>query len=247
MNELFSKPRIPNSPVKLVLVSGEYPFLADQLEKQGIEVITTEPDQRLPGPVRFHPDMQACLLNREYMFVLSGNVLKDKLSSWGISALETSAEPAGGYPGDVLCNAFALGGFLVGNPRYIDSEIRNTVKQIGLKELSVRQGYASCSAAIVNENSVITADKGIASALEGQGLDVLRIRPGFIKLPGYDTGLIGGCCGLLAPDTLGITGRLSSHPDGLKIREFLKACGISVFELSDGGLLDVGGIVPLKG
>lgn len=247
MNELFSKPRVPDSPAKLVLVSGEYPFLADRLKKQGIEVITTEPDRRLPGPVRFHPDMQACLLSKECMFVLSGSPLKGKLNSWGISALETSAEPACGYPGDVLCNAFVLGGFLVGNSRYIDSEIREAAKKAGLKELAVRQGYASCSAAVVNERSAITADEGIAAALEGQGLDVLRIRQGFIKLPGYDTGLIGGCCGLLAPDILGVTGRLSSHPDGLRIRGFLKARGISVFELNDGELLDIGGIVPLRG
>lgn len=247
MNKLFPRPRIPNSPAKLILVSGEYPFLTSQLEKQGIEVIATEPDGRLPAPVRFHPDMQACLLSEECMFVLPESPLKKKLEERGIAALATKAKPSGNYPGDILCNSFVLGRFLVGNLRFIDSEIRNTAKRIGLKELSVRQGYASCSTAVINECSVITADEGIASVLEGQGFDVLRIRQGFIKLPGYDTGFFGGCCGLLAPDILGITGRLSNHPDHLKMRGFLKARGISVFELSDGDLFDVGGIVSLKG
>jgi len=246
MNKLFSRPRIPDSPAKLVLVSGEYPFLASRLEKQGIEAIATEPDSRLPDPVQFHPDMQACLLDEEYMFVLSESPLKKKLEEQGIAALETKAKPSCNYPGDVLCNAFVLGRFLVGNPGFIDSEIRQAARRLGLKESAVRQGYASCSAAIVNECSVITADPGIAAVLEGQGIDVLRIRQGFIKLPGYDTGFFGGCCGLLAPNTLGITGRLSSHPDSLRIRGFLKVRGISVFELNDGDLIDVGGIVPLR-
>lgn len=245
MMQLFSQPRIPTDSASLVLVSGEYPFLAENLKKQGIDAIKTIADQRLPYPVRFHPDMQVCVLNKEILFVLKENELKKQLRQYGIEVYETHKVPVDSYPGDVLCNAFVLGNHLIGNTAFIDSAIVEATEKLALKKLFVKQGYAACSTAIVAEDAVITADKGIASAMASNGFDVLRIRQGYIKLPGYDTGFLGGCCGLIAPKLLAVSGRLSSHPDGNSIYDFLKAKNIDVLELSDNELLDVGGIIPL--
>ena len=99
--------------------------------------------------------------------------------------------------------------------------------------------------ALVDANHAITADRGLERALKAKGFEVLLIRPGFIELPGYDTGFVGGCSGKLAPDKMAFTGELSSHPDGELIRAFLKSQGISAVELRKGPLLDVGGILPL--
>lgn len=245
MSGFLTAPRLPDSPVKLALVSGEYPFLAHRLEQLGIEAITTDRDSRLPEPVRYHPDMQGCLLDGEQIFVLQKSPLKEKLSRYSFDVWETESEPVPHYPGDAMCNNFTLSGFLIGNPASMDPNILERAESMGLKPLAVRQGYASCAVSIVNRHSVITADPGIAAAMGGQGFDVLLIRQGFIDLPGYDTGFIGGCCGLLAPDIMGVSGKLSSHPDGSRIRDFLKAQGVSVLELSDENLLDAGGIIPL--
>ena len=75
---------------------------------------------------------------------------------------------------------------------------------------------------------------------------MLLIRPGWIKLPGYNTGFLGGSCGKLSPDKLAFTGQLSSHPDGKAIRAFLEQRGVAAVELSHGPLVDTGGILPLK-
>ncbi len=234
-----------DSEGRSILISGEYPFLAARLREWGTEVISTPADKRLPGPVQFHPDMQLCVLGKT-MFVLRDGPLQDILKRRGFRISETERTPANEYPGDVLCNAFTLDGFLVGNPLSMDPKILLEAKKQGLKELAVRQGYAACSAAVVNEHSVITADKGIEAALKKAGLETLLIQPGFLDLPGYDTGFFGGCCGLLRPDLMAFSGSLDFHPDGKRIRRFLKTKGIKTLELSNTKLLDIGGIVVLN-
>jgi len=109
----------------------------------------------------------------------------------------------------------------------------------------VKQGYAACSAAAVDGYSIITADKAIAEAAGSRGYQALVISPGGIRLDGYDYGFIGGCCGLLDEKTLAFTGRLSSIKDGERIKGFCASRGVSVIELTDEPMKDIGGIIPL--
>ena len=239
-------PRLPQGKVTHVLVSGEYPCLKASLEQRGIQVIETAADSRLPKPVRFHPDMQACPLLDKHMFVLKGNPLGEKLTLLDFSLKETAIEPGPTYPADALCDGLVWGKRLLGNPDAMDPAIQHSAEILGLSLLSCKQGYTACSVALVDKHSAITADTGIAGVLKGQGLDVLLIRPGWIKLPGYNTGFLGGSCGKLSPDKLAFTGQLSSHPDGKAIRAFLEQRGVAAVELSHGPLVDTGGILPLK-
>lgn len=237
-------PRLPCRPVKLALVSGEYPELGNSLKRLGVTPIEILFDSRLPVPLGCHPDMQACLLGKE-TYVLRGSALQDKLSAQGISVFETSSQPGSQYPRDVLCNGFVWGKWLVGNPKTLDAAIQNAAQAQGLELLPVRQGYAACSVALLDEKACITADAGMAKALKAKGFTVLEIRPGFIKLPGYGTGFIGGCCGKISADVLAVSGSLESHPDGKAIRAFAKNRGVSICELAQHPLIDVGGILPL--
>lgn len=237
-------PRLPCRPVKLALVSGEYPELADSLRQHGITPIKTLFDSRLPAPLGYHPDMQVCLLGKGAC-VLRESALQDKLSAQGLPVWETRSQPGNQYPRDVLCNGFIWGKWMVGNPKTLDSAIQSAAQAQGLELLPVRQGYAACSVALLDERACITADAGMAKALKAKGFTVLEIRPGFIKLPGYDTGFIGGCCGKISADVLAVSGILESHPDGKTIRAFAKSHGISICELAQSPLIDVGGILPL--
>ncbi len=246
MKTLFSIPRLPNTTAKLVLISGEYPAFAQKLREMQVETIETERDSRLPQPVAFHPDMQECSLNGETVFVLRGSPLVQKLSGYGIRAEETEREPGNVYPADVLCNAFIWNEFLFGNLPALDGRLRRASKQLGYREMFVRQGYAACSVALVDEKAAITSDRGIAKALRQFGADVLEIQPGHIELPGYSAGFIGGCCGKLSPKLMAFSGSLESHPDGLQIKSFLADRGIKISELSSDRLLDIGGIIPLQ-
>ncbi len=228
-----------------VLLSGEYSFLREPLERRGVETMLSEADFRLPLPVRFHPDLQLCHL-KETMFALQGGTFQKQLRALGYDVRTTDREPAGVYPKDVLCSAFVISNRLVCNPKSVDPAILREAAREGLQILAVQQGYAACAAAVVNENSIITADPGMADLMRAAGFSVLQIRPGFIRLPGYDTGFIGGCCGLIEPGLLAVAGSLNSHPDGQEILSFLKEKSISIIELMKGPLLDVGGMIRLS-
>ena len=98
---------------------------------------------------------------------------------------------------------------------------------------------------LVTENAFITEDPSIAHTLEAHGKTVLRISPGDVSLSERHTGFFGGASGKIAPDKLAVTGRLARHRDGDAIRAFAAAHGVAVAELTDGPILDVGGILPL--
>ena len=238
-------PRLPDRPVSQVLISGEVPWLKEALTCRGIAALTTDPEPRLPHPVRFHPDLQVCPFFDKQMFVLKGNSLEAPLRDLGFQVTLTWGEPEPRYPRDVLCGGFLWGNRLVGNPKGVDQAIQDEAKAAGLVPLWVRQGYGACSTALVDQSSAVTGDPGMAKALSQAGFQVLEIRPGHIQLPGYDTGFLGGCCGKLAPGEMAFSGALSSHPDGELIRAFLQKRGVRVLELRKGPLVDVGGILPL--
>lgn len=246
MSGLLASPRLPKERISLTLISGEYPEFARKLNDLGIETVLTEADKRLPKPVAFHPDMQFCRLSKDICFVLKHGPLRDRLLNYGINARETRAEPESEYPKDVLCNAFVIGNSLVANFDAIDSEITAAANDLSFVRIFVRQGYAACSVAVVDEKSVITADKGIAETLEGKGFEVLCVSSGGIELPGYDTGFIGGCCGKISENEMVFTGSIDKHPDGKAVRAFLNSRGVSAIELSKNKLMDIGGIIPLR-
>lgn len=236
--------RLPNTFARFVLVSGEYLELANRLESHGIKVLRTNPDPRLPAAVQWHPDMQLCVLKGRAVTV-RGNPLRNMLEGHGIPCTETVGVPRPTYPGDALCNVLVSDGWAMGNENTADRAVRLATEELGLKWIHVRQGYAACSTALVNRSSAITEDPGVASALEGAGVEVLRLAPGGVMLPGYEYGFFGGCCGLLAPNLMVFAGRLSCHPQGVKVKDFLSRHGIQVLELLERPLLDVGGIVAL--
>lgn len=239
---MTSPTRLPDAPIRLAIASGEYPQLAKALAQLGVASLLTREDTRLPGPVSWHPDMQFCAIDERLVAAKatpSLAVVKD------FSCIETERIPGSAYPQDVLCNVLSWGCWAMGNRRYADEAVLRVVEQAGLRWISVRQGYAACSTALVDAASAITADRGVAAALQAIGVEVLLLEPGGIVLPGYPYGFIGGCCGKLAPDLMAFTGRLASHPQGEQVRAFLKARGVYAVELLDNELLDVGGMIPL--
>ncbi len=160
--------------------------------------------------------------------------------------LETANTPEARYPKDVLCSAAPFGNYLLGNPQTLDPAILKKAKEKNYSLLSVRQGYAACAVCKVTEYAAITSDPGVYQALKRKKeFELLLIRPGFIQLPGYDTGFLGGCCGKLDDHLIAFTGSLNSHPDKENIKSFLENLRIDLLELSEEPLLDTGGIIRL--
>lgn len=240
-------PSLPSGAVTLAAVSCAHPQIIRGLERLGIEVVPVSACEGLPLPVRTHADMICIHLGGSDVIVARRKKdLVEALKRNGFHIVETQRTLGGTYPQDCLLNAVLLRKHLFARMDGLDPELISACRTKGLEITDVRQGYAKCSTAVIGGNEWITADPAIARAARSAGVDVLQIRPGHIELAGYGYGFIGGCCGCISKDVVAFTGKLDSHPDGFAIRSFLERIGKRALELSNGPLIDVGGILPLK-
>lgn len=242
--KVLANPHLPSGEVRVVAMSGKYPKLVEQVAALGIEVVKVPPSADLDEPVQSHADMLFFHAGGERLILARGlSELKPQLVRLGFTVIDAERNLERKYPKDVGLNLLSLGEFLFGNSTAVDPAVLKN--QTEKRLIPVRQGYAKCSCCVVDESHVITSDSGIARSLEAEGIDVLQVTTEGIFLEGYSCGLIGGCCGKIAPDKLLFTGSFTSYPDGDAIREFAARCGVSVLCLPNQELIDIGSILPL--
>ena len=235
-------PHLPQLKVSLAAVSGLADWVIQDLREKGITVVPIPPCGDLAKPVCSHTDLLLQHIQREQVAVYQPEV-GELLKQYGGSIIPPKFRLTAKYPGDILYDSCRVGGYLFGRFHQGSPGL-----EIGLQnctKISVKQGYTKCSVAIVRQDAVITADIGLFRKFQQLGFDVLKIQSGWIQLPGYDTGFIGGCCGKIDENLLYVTGKLCSHPDGTLIRDFCEKHGVSVVEGSASQLYDIGGIIPL--
>lgn len=139
----------------------------------------------------------------------------------------------------VAYNCVATSEFLFHKIRMTDPEI---IKQCSSQKfIHVPQAYTRCSMIALNNQAIITSDKGIAQVLEQHKFDVCYIAPHEIMLPPYPYGFIGGCMGILGK-RIYLTGSLNYISNGEQLRQFAKKYEYTIVELYDGKLYDGGGI-----
>ena len=212
--------------------------IIDSLKKNGFDVILLTPFYSLSNPVYTHADMlllsvkNTLFVHRDY-----------EISSKDFANVIKIDEPISSkYPNDILLNIAIVGKNVFANTKHASATILKHLEQNGYSIHHVSQGYAHCSTCVVNDNAIITADKGIAITAQNIGIDVLLIDEGHISLPPYDYGFIGGSCGSYK-DSIYFCGSLNYHPSGERIRDFCKAHRKNIVELCDAPLMDVGGIL----
>lgn len=227
-----------------MVIVGRNSRVIDLLRRLGTEVFVSENNKNLQIPVQSHADMSVLHLG-DNKFLTYDSAIAKTLKSMGADCAVPAVEQAADYPHDVALNCLVLGSFIVCNTLFCAPEIPLLAEKTGRKLINVRQGYARCSVAVVDEHSVITADKKIAAKLLGEGLDVLCISSGSIELPGYNCGFIGGCCGKISRDKLLFCGDPANHPDGERIYEFVNSKGIEIITTADEPLFDFGGIIQV--
>lgn len=236
-------PNLPARPVGKVIVQNE-PVIVTALNKLGIECIHPEKDNSLYDEVSLHADMLCCVINGHCCIVAPGQEkLKAELEKNSFEVL-FSAPLKEKYPGDILLNVALSDKYAVGNFKYTDKLLLEKIQQKTL--INVNQGYAKCSVCFINENAVITEDESIAEALAENNVDVLLISKGDIYLSEKHYGFFGGSTGKISKDKLAVTGSLSYHKDGKKIRAFAEKYGVEIIELTKGKIKDVGGIVAVS-
>ena len=242
----ISEPNLPNQKVTLAAVSEQLPNICAELTRLGVSCLTVTAFSCLAEPVCSHADMLCHPMGGEKVLIARGNKhLFLELKKAGFYPEETQKNLMKEYPGDILLNAAQIGSYCFAS-RYCDEKLQESFRHRKIFFVPVRQGYAKCSTVIVSKKAILTADPSIAAAAKQCGFDVLRVQAGFVELPGYPYGFLGGACGKLSADTLAFTGDLSTHPDHEAIVSFLRNYRVYPVCLQQGPLQDIGGILPLS-
>jgi hypothetical protein len=244
-----AEPNLPDGNVCLALadvrISGE---AEHNLKMLGAEIIRIHPHPDLYDAVSSHPDMMFFHAGGRLIIFAPGAdpAAVSELSSRGFKMVMGQTRLRPEYPGDIAYNVARVGKRYFHNLKYTDIRIKEAMDRMGIEPIHVAQGYAKCSVLPVDDNSIVTSDRGIAAAARKKGLDVLLLECGdSIRLPGLDYGFIGGACGMLSDSVCAINGSLAKLKDYRSFLSFLSERKISIAEISGESVTDIGSILPL--
>ena len=241
-------PNLPKKKVNLVLVDGRIEHdIEEKLMLLKIDYIKTKPLNSLYPAISYHPDIFFHHLENNTIVYAPGvckKILK-KLYDLGFELLEGKSELASKYPKNICYNGARVGKYFFHNTKYTDDAIMNYLIKREIEIIHVNQGYAKCSISVVDENSLITMDRGIAKIAEKKRLDVLLIEEDRIVLEGLDKGFIGGSTFLIDKCKWAICGNIEKLKSEKKIRDFLHKKGMEIISLGNKNPVDVGSIIPL--
>ena len=220
---------------------------ADKLSALGYRVLALPPFERLGAPVDTHADMLLFfgfgrLFCHEKYYGVNAELIELICKKTGLRVAVSNEHTDTKYPFDVLFNACTVGDKLICNEKTVSKLILTAALQSGYKIINVPQGYTKCSVCVVSDNAIITADNAIAKACTQNGIDVLCVREGYVSLPPYEYGFIGGTSGA-TDDKVFFCGSLDTHPDCESILTFCKKHNKKAISLSAGKLQDIGSIL----
>ncbi len=245
---MTKNPFIPLKKANTIIIDGRVSDeIIDNLKKLNLNIIPTIECKEVDYPISYHPDIVIHPIDHKTL-IIAPNVFEyyeGKLYGLGINLIKGETELGKTYPEDVAYNVGRMEGIAVHNFKYTDEKLKYYLKKQDLKFIHVNQGYTKCSMAIIDERAVITADYVISKELKKIGFDTLLIKPGYVELPGYDYGFIGGTCGNLSTNEIFFTGKINHHPDKERIIKFIKKYKKRLIWLSDKKLVDVGTIIGL--
>lgn len=240
--KFVESPNLPKGRVKTVIADCKISKKSlDTLDKLGIKVILSCELASLYDAVNSHPDMMIHHLGNNKFVTVSEAYEHFTKAMPEAEIIKGASVLTDKYPNDIAYNAAAVNGRLICRRDYTDKEILSHYENI----LNVKQGYGKCSVCIVSKNAIITADSGIYEVAVNAGMDVLKIREGYIRLEGMNYGFIGGATGLISNDMLAVNGNIETHPDCGLIRDFCKKYGVEIISLNGGEITDIGSIIPV--
>lgn len=234
-------------PDRIFIVDNRYYDAFCQTLGKGLRVLPSVTCKALDEPVSAHPDM--VLFSAEKGSLICAKEVYDDyakmLSPFGIKLVQGEAKLRRDYPEDVAYNVLNTPAGAFARFDCTDLQIVRLLEKKHIPKISVKQGYARC-ATVCFGDALISADPAILKAGKDARLSVLSISPGYVRLPGYDYGFLGGASGMTDESTVAFFGDLSYHPDGVKIRDFITKKGFAVKEVSHQPLTDIGTIFCIE-
>ncbi len=220
-------------------------ILKNYLENKGYALIEIRKTSAVYDAIASHGDIYLCKLPNEVVVASEQQpLIEAELLCRKIKYTEGAGSLDHHYPSDVKFNAVQMGRYLIHNTHHTDAVILDKAKEHGLELIHVRQGYTKCSLAVIDDNSVITSDAGLAASLEKYHFEILLVSQGHVRLPGFPSGFLGGASGRTGNEII-FNGDLSAHPDFKIIREFIRERGLELTFFKEYPLEDIGSILQL--
>jgi len=165
------------------------------------------------------------------------------------------------YPLDVPYNVCIVGNNAIHNFKYTDNIVKFYLERHGYNLIQVEQGYANCSCCVLDNNSCITSDIGIAKALMDAGVDTLFVTEPDIKLKkrlsdvfkdesrmsfvdSKMQGFIGGAMARIE-DTVILFGDVQNLVNGTKLQRFIEKKGLKFHHFEGLDIVDYGGVLEV--
>lgn len=230
-----------------VIAGGLSEKSVSSLASRGITVFEPEASEFLPSATTHHADMLFHILPDGSILAAKGqNRLASLLKGNGFDILGVRADISPVYPKDCALNAARVGNNIICSRDALSPVLLKYYCEHEYNIIDVKQGYSKCACAVVSDCAIITEDSPIAAKAEKSGIDVLLLKPGFVSLPGYEHGFIGGAAGLIDSSTLAFNGDITAHPQFSDIKAFLEKHGVNYLCITDEVLTDCGGILLLR-
>ncbi len=236
--------------MKTVIVNERISHSCERaLMLEGYRMLKLPRDSRLGEAVCSHPDTVLFYANGE--IITTAEYCDDVAFFFSdlrefcpeIKISFTADERSSPYPNDCIMNALVIGDKIFAKADTLSEKIKEFANKHGYTLVHTNQGYPACTV-LTFGNSAITADRGMATALEREGVEVTLIREGSILLDGCDYGFIGGASGVV-DNKVYFFGDISAHPDGELICDTARRAGFVPILLSDEPLRDLGGMIFL--
>ena len=219
---------------------------------RGFRVLKMPRYPSLSAPMAAHPDMvmfthkKRIITTADYCEIADFTFFEISSMVSGVSFTVTADRVQADYPADCIFNALIIGDRIFLKADTASRAVIEYARREGLKVVNVKQGYPACTTLALGDSAAITADRGMAEAMRGEGIDVTLIEDGGIILPPYEYGFIGGASGNYGK-TVYFLGDVHTHPSADRIIRAAAAAGFSCESLSDEPLSDLGGIVFYEG
>lgn len=232
---------------KLLIIDARFFDIAQSELGKDYEIIPSAECKNIASEIAYHPDMVLFPLADD-TYVAEPTVFPyyaKMLSPYGVKLVQGETVLTGNYPMDIAYNIAKVGNHVIGKYSSTDAVIKTCLTEQNVTYINVSQGYAKCSACVVNEESIITADMSIYQNAVKHGLDALLIEAGGIRLPGYSYGFIGGAGGLLENKTFLFFGDITEHKNYREIQQFFDKKQVRLTWIKNLPLTDVGTVMSI--
>ena len=245
MINLIKTPCLPSGKLFQCLIGESCTKEIKELTELGIECISLSKNPLLEDEISCHADILSFNFGNGQVLLNNGSIGENKLKKIGIEPIIYNNKISSPYPNDIPLNVAFTGKHIICNKNNTAKDILDFANRNNIEIINTKQGYSKCNLCIVNENTVITEDKGLASLLKNYQFNVLLISKGDIYLSDAHYGFLGGASCKISSDKMYFSGDLSSHRDYESIIKFLKLYNVEPVYNKSRKLTDFGGIIQL--